>query len=230
MNQTSYGREGVYSEHKDARGPSRTSSGLICHTLVPSQITDIFYADFIQWAHEGGNCYSTIKLYCNLLKAALVWASRHGCILSQRYSDIVRISPENFERNMFRIIQKKTGNKAIVDIDKYAVVPRLTYKLLKKYNYRCPYTSNVSNYNRYLHDLLQLVGEEFNDTVITEVRTGGVICRNEYRKWELCTSRTGRRTFISYNVMRCPTEAEVRKCSGHKSMKTFERYITFDED
>lgn len=112
--------------------------------------------------------------------------------------DIVRISPENFERNMFRIIQKKTGN--------------------------------VSNYNRYLHDLLKLVGEEFNDTVITEVRTGGGICRNEYRKWELCTSHTGRRTFISYNVMRCPTEAEVRKCSGHKSMKTFERYITFDED
>ena len=122
MNQTSYGREGVHSEHLYARGPSRTSSGHICHTLVPSQITDIFYANFIQWAHEGGNCYSTIKL--------------------------------------------------------------------KKYNYRCPYTSNVSNYNRYLHDLLQLVGEEFNDTVITEVR----------------------------------------KCSGHKSMKTFERYITFDED
>ena len=41
-------------------------------TLVPSQITDIFYANFIQWAHEGGNCYSTIKLYCKLLKAALV--------------------------------------------------------------------------------------------------------------------------------------------------------------
>lgn len=46
--------------------------------------------------------------------------------------------------------------------------------------------------SRYLHDLLQLIGEEFNDIVITE--------------------------------------AEVRKCSGHKSMKTFERYITFDED
>ena len=41
-------------------------------TLVPSQITDIFYANSIQWAHEGGNCYSTIKLYCKLLKAALV--------------------------------------------------------------------------------------------------------------------------------------------------------------
>ena len=31
-------------------------------TLMLSQITDVFYANFIQWAHELGNCYSTIKL------------------------------------------------------------------------------------------------------------------------------------------------------------------------
>ena len=30
--------------------------------LMPSQITDVFYANFIQWAHEKGNCFSTIKL------------------------------------------------------------------------------------------------------------------------------------------------------------------------
>ena len=55
-------------------------------TLMPSQITDVFYANFIQWAHEKGNCYSTIKLYCNQLKSALNWASRHGCKLSQTYN------------------------------------------------------------------------------------------------------------------------------------------------
>ena len=43
------------------------------------------------------------------------------CNLGQRYSDIRRISPENFERNLFRIIQQKTGNKAVVDIDRYAI-------------------------------------------------------------------------------------------------------------
>lgn len=75
-----------------------------------------------------------------------------------------------------------------------------------------------------------LSNQEFNDIVITEVKIGGMVIRSENRKWELCTSHTGRRTFISYNVMRCPTEAEVRKCSGHKSTKTFERYITFDDD
>ena len=39
--------------------------------LMPSQITDVFYANFIQWAHEKGNCFSTIKLYCNQLKSAI---------------------------------------------------------------------------------------------------------------------------------------------------------------
>lgn len=38
------------------------------------------------------------------------------CNLGQRYSDIVRISPENSERNIFRIIQKKTGNKTAEEV------------------------------------------------------------------------------------------------------------------
>ena len=55
----------------------------------------------------------------------------------------------------------------------------LTYSLLKKYGYRSPYTSSVSNYDRYLHSLLKEIGEEFNDTVITEVKVGGVVNRSE---------------------------------------------------
>ena len=62
---------------------------------------------------------------------------------------------------------------------RYAIVPKLTYSLLKKYGYRSPYTSSVSNYDRYLHSLLREIGEEFNDTVITEVKVGGVVSRNE---------------------------------------------------
>ena len=64
-----------YSNENIVRKVRQMEKEFSC-TLVPSQITDIFYANFIQWAHEGGNCYSTIKLYCNLLKAALVWASK----------------------------------------------------------------------------------------------------------------------------------------------------------
>lgn len=85
-------------------------------------------------------------------------------------------------------------------LSEYAIIPKLTHSLLEKYNYTCPYKGNLNNFNMYLHRLLRMIGEEFNDI------------------------------FITYNVMRCPTEIEVRRCSGHSSSKTFERYISMDED
>lgn len=257
-------------------------------TLKPEQVTDIFYANLIQWLHESGLKYSTIRSYCDQLRCLLFWAAKHGCKLSstfdsyripsyfarklaltqdeishiahydvyklpgrpqtiktlervrdtfvlccnlgQRYSDIIRLCPENFNRNIYRTMQKKTGSKAVVDIDKYAIIPTHTYRLLEKYGYRSPYTSTASNFNHYLHKLLKIIGDEFDQTVSLEVKENGVMVREYHKKWELCTSHTGRRSFISINVMRCPTEAEVRKCSGHSSARSFERYISFGED
>ena len=120
--------------------------------------------------------------------------------------------------------------KSVVDIDRYSIIPKLTHSLLEKYNYTCPYKGNLNNFNMYLHRLLRMIGEEFNDIVITEVKANGKVEHISHRKWELCTSHTGRRSFITYNVMRCPTEIEVGRCSGHSSSKTFERYISMDED
>ena len=135
-----------------------------------------------------------------------------------------------FQVMSFKIIQQKTGNKVVVDNDRYSIIPKLTHSLLEKYNYTCPYKGNLNNFNMYLHRLLRMIGEEFNDTVITEVKTNGKVEHISHRKWEMCSSHTGRRSFITHNVMRCPSEIEVRRCSGHSSSKTFERYISMDED
>ena len=257
-------------------------------TLMPVQVTDVFYASFIQWLHERGLKYSTIRSYCDQLRCLLFWAAKHGCKLSptfdsysipqyfvsklaltqdeishiahydvcrlpgrpqtiktlervrdtfvlccnlgQRYSDIIRICPDNFNRNIYKTIQKKTGSKAIVDIDKYAIIPGHTYRVLEKYGYQSPYRSTASNFDRYLHKLLKIIGDEFDPVVTQEIKVNGVMTRESHKKWELCTSHTGRRSFISINVMRCPTEAEVRKCSGHSSARSFERYISFGDD
>lgn len=56
-----------------------------------------------------------------------------GCNLGQRHSDLVRIEPSCFDRNIFRITQQKTGNMAVVNIDKFAVEPKTTYRILEKY-------------------------------------------------------------------------------------------------
>ena len=76
------------------------------------------------------------------------------------YSDIIRICPDNFNRNIYKTIQKKTGSKAIVDIDKYAIIPGHTYRVLEKYGYQSPYRSTASNFDRYLHKLLKIIGDD----------------------------------------------------------------------
>ena len=89
--------------------------------LMPSQITDVFYANFIQWAHEKGNCFSTIKLYCNQLKSALNWASRHGCKLSQTYN--VYEVPRYFKSRV-ALSQDEISHIAHFDISKVARRPQ----------------------------------------------------------------------------------------------------------
>lgn len=69
MNQSSYSPDtfGTYLSN-----PDRKVSGI---DLSSASVLD-----------ETGNCYSTIKLYCNQLKAAMSWASKHGCLLSQTFN------------------------------------------------------------------------------------------------------------------------------------------------
>lgn len=102
--------------------------------------------------------------------------------------------------------------------------------ILELYSYRAPYKGSASNFDRHLHRLLQAIGGEFNEIISNEIKINGEMIKESHHKWELCTSHTGRRSFITINVLRCPTEAEVRKCSGHASARSFERYISFGND
>ena len=185
----------------------------------------------------------------------IFWAAKHGCKLSSTF-DSYRI-PSYFARKL-ALTQDEISHIAHYDVYKLPgrpqtiktlervrdtfvlccnlgqrysdIIPTHTYRLLEKYGYRSPYTSTASNFNHYLHKLLKIIGDEFDQTVSQEVKENGVMVREYHKKWELCTSHTGRHSFISINVMRCPTEAEVRKCSGHSSARSFERYISFGED
>ena len=77
-----------------------------------------------------------------------------SCNLFQRHSDMVRIGQSCFDRNVFRITQQKTGNIAVVNIDKYAIDAKTTYRILERYGYEAPYKGGIGNYNFYLHRLI----------------------------------------------------------------------------
>lgn len=150
-------------------------------TLLPVQITDIFWEYFISFCQGRGLKASSIETMCNQLRSILNWAVKYNakvsptygdfkvpkvhnqeialtadeisrvayfdidryyakrrsdfretmhkvrdmfvlsCNLFQRYSDMVRIEPSCFERNIFRITQQKTGSLAVVNIDRYSI-------------------------------------------------------------------------------------------------------------
>lgn len=143
--------------------------------------------------------------------------------LYQRHSDMIRISPECFDRNTFHITQQKTGNLAVVNIDKFSVNPKVAYRLLEKYNYTAPYKAEIGNYNSKLHELMRDIG--FNDQVRVEERVDGKLVTTTVPKWKMITSHTARRTAITIGVLRGHNVHSLRKCSGHNDLRIFDGYV-----
>lgn len=152
-----------------------------------------------------------------------------ACNLGQRYSDIVRVSPHNFHRNIFTITQQKTGLDAFLDIDKFALDPAVTYKILEKYKYYAPWPHDVSIFNKYLRKILKLTGV-FDDDIVIENKINGVMSVKTYKKYDLIASHTARRTFVTVNVMRGIAEHKIRRASGHRSSAGFLKYIRYQEE
>lgn len=252
-------------------------------TIMPVQVTDIFWEYFISFAQGRGLKSSTIETLCNQLRSILNWAVKYNakvsptygdfkvpkvhnqeialsadevsriayfdidryysnrrsdfrktmhcvrdmfvlsCSLFQRYSDMTRIDPSCFERNTFRITQQKTGNLAVVNIDKYSIDAKTTYRILEKYGYKAPYSSTIGNYNYYLHILMRDIG--LDEPIRLEERRNGELVVQNIPKWKLVSSHTARRTAITVNVLRGHNIHAIKRCSGHSDLRIFDRYI-----
>lgn len=255
-------------------------------TLMPHQVTDVFWYNFIPFLINQGLALSSIKTLCAQLRAALDWGARYNarisptfdlvkippycrqqialtpddvsrvfhfdlstikrrpqfirhmekvkdmfvlsCNLGQRFSDMIRIDKSCFDRNIFTIMQQKTGTYARVDVDKMCIDRTTVYKILEKYNYKSPITTDISCYNKYLKELFKYVG--FSDQIKRETKINGHIEVKYEPKWKLIGSHTARRTFATINVLRGLKTSDIRRATGHKSESSFEKYICyFDE-
>lgn len=252
-------------------------------TLMPHQVTDLFWYNFVPFLMNKGLAVSSISTMCSQLKSALNWSARHkaivsptfdliklpayhnqqialtpdevshiyhfdvstikrrpqhlkkldavrdmfvlSCNLGQRFSDMVRLDKSHFNRNIFSIMQKKTGLQAKVDIDKFCIDRNTTYSILEKYNYNSPLTTDISCYNHYLKEFLQYVG--FDDIVVKQTQINGFIKVDKLPKWKMISSHTARRTFVTINILRGFRTTEIRKATGHKCESSFEKYICY---
>lgn len=254
--------------------------------LMPHQVTEIFWHNFIPFLIKGGLTLSSIKKVCSQLRTALDWGARYGakisptfdiikipsycrqqialtpdevshiyhfdlstikrrpqhlrklekvrdmfvlsCNLGQRFSDMIRIDKTCFDRNIFTILQQKTGVYARVDIERMSIDRNTTYKILEKYDYKAPLTTDISCYDKYLKELLQYVG--FDEQIKQETKINGHIEVIYKPKWKLIGSHTARRTFATNNIIKGIKTSEIRRATGHKSESSFEKYICYFDD
>lgn len=143
--------------------------------------------------------------------------------LFQRHSDMVRVTKSCFDRNIFRITQQKTGNVAIVNIDKYSTDPKGTYEILERYDYEAPLKIDLSGYNKQLHVLMQGIG--FTEPIRVEEWRNGKMTAVDVPKWKLISSHTARRTATTIAVMRGHNLHAVKRCTGHSDLRCLDRYI-----
>lgn len=143
--------------------------------------------------------------------------------LFQRHSDMVRVTKTCFDRNIFRITQQKTGNVAIVNIDKFSADPKGAYEILERYGYEAPLKADLSIYNKRLHLLMRDIG--FTEKVRVEEWRNGQMTAVEVPKWKMISSHTARRTATTIAVMRGHNLHAVKRCTGHTDLRCLDKYI-----
>lgn len=148
------------------------------------------------------------------------------CWTGCRYSDLDKLIGLNVyplgAGKVFRFTQQKTGSKVSIPIFE-EIVP-----ILEKYNYTPDPPLANTHFNRVLKDVCRIAG--LVENIVIERTQGGQRMLRRCSKWEAVTAHTARRTFATNLYRRGYPTIAIMRLTGHKTEKSFLRYIKIDED
>jgi site-specific recombinase XerD len=134
-----------------------------------------------------------------------------------RFSDLDKIGKSDIKNNMVTYRQKKTNTAVTIPL--HPVVS----EILQKYNYNMPEAISNQKFNDYIKDACKLAKI---DTLESFTRTmGGKLITETKPKYELISSHTCRRSFCTNMYLRGLDTLMIRSISGHKTEKSFLKYI-----
>lgn len=148
-----------------------------------------------------------------------------ACYTGLRVSDLKQLRPEHVVtlpdgRKILSIVPIKTKQK--VEIPLKPIVE----ELLIKHNFNL-----LNDHGKDINSHLKVIGEmakidaQFTQTVFRKGKTFDTI----YKTWQLISSHTGRRSFVTNTLSAGIPPYAVMKMTGHKTLKSFETYIKFTE-
>lgn len=134
-----------------------------------------------------------------------------------RFSDLQKIDKANIKNGMITYRQQKTNTSVTIPL--HPVVN----DILQKYNYQMPELISNQKFNEYIKEVCK---DAKIDTLESFTRTvGGKLITETMPKYELVSSHTCRRSFCTNMYLRGLDSLMIRSISGHKTEKSFLKYI-----
>ncbi len=146
-----------------------------------------------------------------------------GCFTGLRFSDFSQLQPENIiDQNKIKVRTQKTSENVVIPLHPYVS------EILKKYNGEIPKALSNQKMNEYLKDVAEKA--EINEQVITTITKGGVLVKTTTEKFNLVSTHTARRSFASNLYLADVPAITIMKITGHKTEKSFLRYIRISQE
>ena len=146
-----------------------------------------------------------------------------GCFTGMRFSDYSVLDPGAIRNNRLSFIQVKTGAKVTIPIHP------IVNEILKKYNYVLPPVPRNNEFNA----IIKTVGEKMPSLHVPftkQITYKRELLEIEKMKYEFLMTHTARRSFCSNEYIKGTDPMIIMAISGHKSYKSFMRYIKVSGD
>lgn len=147
-----------------------------------------------------------------------------GCFTGLRYSDYSRLSEENFLDGNISILTKKTETKVTIPI--HSIIKEIIdrnggYGFLK-------YKYSQQSFNKSIKVICKKAG--ITDKIMLEYTRGFDKVREVYKKYELISTHTARRTAATNMYLAGIPTFRIMLITGHKSESAFYRYIRIQKE
>lgn len=136
-----------------------------------------------------------------------------GC----RFSDLEKVGKTDIKDGYITFRQQKTNTKVTIPLHPVVL------DILQKYDFNLPEPITNQRFNEYIKEVAKLA--ELNSQEAITKTIGGKLQTSYHPKYELISSHTGRRSFCTNMYKRGLPTLMIMSISGHKTEKSFLKYI-----
>jgi len=145
-----------------------------------------------------------------------------GAFSGLRFSDSSKITHDSIRQGLIFDRNTKTGTRVVIPL--HWVIEQI----MSDHPGGLPPSFSNQTMNKYLKEIGRLAG--IDDTILINKTKGGKTITATYKKYELITTHTARRSAITNMVLSgIPTQA-IMAISGHKTEGSFQRYVKMSKE